>query len=510
MRPESMTRRQVLKSLGVLGGSSLMMGAMDTWSLMGKPAGPRPALRGPQASTRVIILGGGISGVTVGYELGKLDYDYRVLEARDRVGGLIWSVRRGDEHTEVGGERQLCDFDDGLYLNGGAWRIPHTDQGVLGYCKELGVRLELFVNDAGANFFYEDDPSIGPLSGKRVRLREAKTDLWGSTSELLAKAMDRGEIDVPLSAEDKERLVQFLVEAGYLDSTDHVYRPPSVREGGDPWDLSALLQSGFGARVRSVYAGTGGPAPLFQPVGGMQEIPKAIGRALGDRLTMGAEVRSVRQGPDDVHVVYRDRRTGQDHEMVADYVVCCLPMSILKGLDINLSSEMAAAVQATRQSDAAKMGLRMKRRFWEEDEGIFGGHLWSRSLQLGEFSYPCNDYFTQKGILLGYYGSGSQAGLNDMPVGGRVEHVLTQSSKVHPQMRDEFESAYAVWWEKVPYSLGAYGRTPSREQLAQLSRPDGRIYMGGAGASTRPDWMEGAIEAAWRTVEALHVRVQQS
>jgi len=210
-----------------------------------------------------------------------------------------------------------------------------------------------------------------------------------------------------------------------------------------------------------------------------------------------------------VRVMYRDTRTGEDHEEQADYVVCCLPMAVLKRLDINLSPRMATAVQGTAHSDAAKMGVQMKRRFWEEDEGIFGGHLWSRSLQIGEFSYPCNDYFTEKGILLGYYGSGSQAGLSDLPLAGRIEHVLRQSSKVHPQMRDEFESAYCVWWKKVPHSLGAYGRTPSRELLAELSQPDGRVYMGGAGASTRPDWMEGAIESAWRTVEALHARVLQ-
>ncbi len=78
------------------------------------------------------MLGAGISGLTVGYELGKLDYDYRILEARDFVGGLCWSVSRGAEHTEVGGERQVCQFDEGQYFNAGAWRIPHADKGVLG------------------------------------------------------------------------------------------------------------------------------------------------------------------------------------------------------------------------------------------------------------------------------------------------------------------------------------------------------------------------------------------
>jgi monoamine oxidase len=184
-------------------------------------------------------------------------------------------------------------------------------------------------------------------------------------------------------------------------------------------------------------------------------------------------------------------------------------MSILKKIEVNLSPGMAAAVQSTGHASVAKMGLQMGRRFWEEDEGIFGGHLWSRSLQLGEFSYPCYDYFADKGVLLGYYGSSLQAGLNDMPVRGRIEHVLTQASKVHPQMREEFEHAYCVWWEKVEFSEGAYGRSPGEELLATLSQPDGRFYIGCAGASEDPAWLEGAVTSAWRAVEGLHGRVMR-
>jgi monoamine oxidase len=509
MRKAPMTRRQLLARFGQLGGSSLVIGAMDAWGLKGAPAGPRPELRGLQPTTRVLVLGGGISGLVAGWELSKLAYDVRILEARDWVGGLTWTVRRGDSHTEIDGERQVCTFDEGEYINVGAWRIPNSDQGILGYCKELGVQLELFVNADDANFFYEENPELGPLSGRRVRLREVKADLWGSTTELLAKAVQQGRLDVPLSEEDQERLVQFLVRSGYLDSVDLVYRPPASRGSQERYDLSALLRSGFGARVRSLNQEIGGPAPLFQPVGGMQQIAFAFQRVLGERLTLGAEVRSVRQTEDEVRVVWRETASGREHEEVADYVICCLPMSVLKTLEVSFSPAMAQAVSETGHVAVAKMGLQMRRRFWEEDDGIFGGHLWSRSLQLGEFSYPSNGFFGRKGVLLGYYGASAQAGLDRMSVAERVEHVLRQASKVHPQMREEFESAYAVWWEKVPHSLGGYGRSPSPELLARLAEPDGRIYLASAGVSTDPAWLEGAVGSAWRAVERLHARVMR-
>ena len=88
-----MTRRQLLKAFGAVGGSSLMMGTMNAWGLMGPSAGTRPVLQGRQPGTRVIVLGAGMSGLTVGYELGKLGYDYRILEAREWVGGLCWTIR---------------------------------------------------------------------------------------------------------------------------------------------------------------------------------------------------------------------------------------------------------------------------------------------------------------------------------------------------------------------------------------------------------------------------------
>ena len=501
-----LTRRHILRAFAALGGSSLALGAMEAWGLRGEASGQRPTLQGRPSANRILVLGAGISGLVAAYELAKLGYDVRVLEARDWVGGLCWTVRAGDTHTEVDGERQICEFDDGLYLNAGAWRLPHGDQGVMDYCAELGVKLEIFIDAADANYFYEDDPERGPLSGTPVRLREVKADLWGTISELLTKAMDAGDIDLPLSVEDRERLVAFLVRAGYLDTEDHVYRPPASRGSQDRHDLAALLQSGFGARVRSLYAGTGGPAPVFQPIGGMQEIPLAFQRALGERVVLDTEVRAIRQTSDDVRVVTRNRRSGEEREESADFCVCCLPMSILKQLDVDLSTDLAEAVAETRHSGASKMGLQMRRRFWEQDDGIFGGHLWSRSLQLGEFSYPSNDYFASKGVLLGFYGSGAIAGLYERPIADRVEHVLSRASVVHPQMRAEFEHAYAVWWDKVPFSLGAYGGTPAQSLLTKLSEPDRRLFIGCAGASTRPAWLEGGIQAAWRTVEQVHAR----
>ena len=173
------TRRRFLGHLGAVGGSSLVMTAMHSWDLMAGQAGVRPQLSGRPEKTKVLILGAGVSGLVVGYELGKLGYDFRILEARDRVGGLTWTVRRGSEHTEIGGERQVCTFDEGQHVNVGAWRIPYSHTGVLNYCKELGVPLQIFLNESDGSYFYYEGSAAGSLANSRVRLREIKADLIG-------------------------------------------------------------------------------------------------------------------------------------------------------------------------------------------------------------------------------------------------------------------------------------------------------------------------------------------
>ena len=167
-------------------------------------------------------------------------------------------------------------------------------------------------------------------------------------------------------------------------------------------------------------------------------LPRAFQRAIGaERFTFNAEVESVHQTDAQVEVIYLDTRSGRKTRVVADYVVACLPLSVLADVDISLSPEMMQAVRATTYSDSAKLGLAMKRRFWEEDDQIFGGHLYS-NLPLGELSYPSSDYFSRKGVLLGLYANTTVGGLINQPVKARVEHVTSsESNKLYQAVQDE-------------------------------------------------------------------------
>src|SRR6202021_124639 len=142
----SLSRRQLLRMIGAAAGGSAMYQAMSGLGFAAESPYQGPVdLQGAPKGASVLILGAGIAGMTAAYELRNAGYKVQVLEYNARPGGRNWTLRGGDTYTELGGAPQHCDFDAGLYINPGPWRIPYHHQGILGYAKRLGVALEPFV-----------------------------------------------------------------------------------------------------------------------------------------------------------------------------------------------------------------------------------------------------------------------------------------------------------------------------------------------------------------------------
>src|SRR6201994_3020582 len=113
------TRRDFLCQVGSVGGYRATYLSMQAMGLLSTAAVGEPLTlqKGETHGTKVVILGAGVAGLSAAYELGKAGYDCTVLEARDRVGGRNWTVRRGARLEMTDGSRQLCEFDEGLYWN---------------------------------------------------------------------------------------------------------------------------------------------------------------------------------------------------------------------------------------------------------------------------------------------------------------------------------------------------------------------------------------------------------
>src|SRR5215471_21172891 len=153
------TRRSFLELVGQAGGTVALYSAMRTLDLQAaEPASPfAPIGRAPHG-TKVVILGAGLAGLSAAYELQKLGYETEVLEARTRIGGRCISVRRGFASEEEGPTAgQTCAFDEGLYLNAGSMRVPHTHTATLDYCRELGVGVEMFTSLNEAAYVHQSN-----------------------------------------------------------------------------------------------------------------------------------------------------------------------------------------------------------------------------------------------------------------------------------------------------------------------------------------------------------------
>ncbi len=173
---------------------------------------------------------------------------------------------------------------------------------------------------------------------------------------------------------------------------------------------------------------------------------------------------------------------------------------------------MQAAIDAVPYASAVKIGLQFKRRFWEEDEAIYGGISYT-DLPIRQIAYPSSGLNRGgRGVLLGgYIFEGSNAyEFASMPPEERIARAVTLGSQIHPQYPAEFENGVAVAWHRVPFTLGCAGYWTEKtraEHYSDLCHIDGRIVLSGEHASYLPAWQEGAILSSLDAVTRLHHRV---
>src|SRR5271155_4397972 len=211
----NLTRRVFLNRIAKIGGYSAAFASMQALGLIPAVAqSPLPQLPADFGKgKKVIILGAGIAGMTAAYELRKAGFDCTILEARNRPGGRNWTVREGTKVEFTDGTIQNCEWQDGGYLNAGPARIPSIHPHILGYCQELGVRLQVEVNTSRSALM--QSPKLN--HGEAVQQRQVVHDTRGYLAELLSKAINKHTLDDELSKEDTTRLLDFLSRFGDLN-----------------------------------------------------------------------------------------------------------------------------------------------------------------------------------------------------------------------------------------------------------------------------------------------------
>ena len=532
------SRRVFLQGLGVAGGAGAVLAAMEVLNLVAPAAEYKVAfeppriddfsLRGRANGTTVLVLGAGIAGLTAAYELEKAGYLCEIVEARGRPGGRNWTIRGGTTDTDLDGVTQTARFADDLYMNAGPARIPqhHT---TIDYCRELGIPIEPFVN-ANASSYYFNQPqrdASGPLTNKPIPHRAAKADLNGYLSELLAKAVNQGALSDELSRDDAEAVVELLREIGALGADDRYVGsgrrgyddPPSAgtRPGtvGGRYRLSDLLAARLGYYFPFELEWDQAMM-MFEPIGGMDRIPYALAAKVRGRTRYRTEVRSITVADDAVRVIVTDDAGRSGTEISADYCICTIPPMVLSKIPNNFPARTKTDIATLQPMHTGKLGLQFRRRFWEEDEQIFGG-ITDTNTEIGTIWYPSSGYLTKRGILIGVYNYHEDAEAFDaLTPSQRARRAIEIGRAVHGDAyRSEFETSFSAQWARVRYSEGGWVLWPDRTGPAsavygRLLAPQGRLYFAGDHMSYVTSWQHGAFESARLVVMQLHQRVLAS
>ena len=520
------SRRDLLSLIGAVSGSAAMYHAMTSLGFASDSGYKGPIkLDGDPKGASVLILGAGLAGMTAALELRKAGYKVQILEFNNRAGGRNWTLRGGDSFTELGGFKQTCEFEQGLYINPGPWRIPYHHRAVLDYCKRLGVTLEPFVQ-LNHNAFLHATNAFG---GTPQRIRDIRSDFQGQISELLAKVTQQGKLDEAVSKEDREILLQALKSWGALDG-DYAYKANLISAefrgyasapggglgaapiAGEVISLSDILKSRVWRYLQS-FARHTFQSTMFQPVGGMDAIGKAFAREVGDIIRYDAKVTRIQQDARGVTVTYTDLKApATPQQAKADWCVCTIPLSILSQIPIDVGGPMKAAIDAVPYAASVKIGLQFKRRFWEEDEAIYGGISFT-DLPIQQIAYPNSGFNGNgRGVLLGAYlfGGPNAYEFTAMSPAERIARAVELGANIHPQYRAEFENGVAVAWHRVPFTLGCAGNWTEKaraDHYDNLCQIDGRLVLAGEHASYIPAWQEGAILSSLNAITRLHDRV---
>ncbi|MDX1579060.1 MAG: FAD-dependent oxidoreductase [Gemmatimonadota bacterium] len=374
MTRPSITRRDFLRKGAMATGAAAAMPAFTPWLPFprdyARPA--LPARRPGDRSQRVIVVGAGLAGLAAAHELVRAGHEVTVIEARSRAGGRVHTLRQsfaGDLYAEAGA----------MFAGG-----PH----VVRYAEELGID---FVSPGtgggdrpGAFMFYVDGERIRLARGPGgepvdwpVELTEAeqRLGLRGMREEYAMGAVP--EIGNPL---DPAWPPEELKKYDYMSFADYL-----ASRGASPAAISLLRLDvldlyGQGFESMSALAflrdwaarrhmGAGGPGGVIP--GGTDRLPEAFASRLADRIRYGTEALRLEQDDGGVRVVCR--RGGRTETLTGDRLVCTLPFSVLRTLEISpaLPADKRRAIDTLPYSTITRVYVQVARRYWE-DEGLDG------------------------------------------------------------------------------------------------------------------------------------------
>ncbi len=261
---------------------------------------------------------------------------------------------------------------------------------------------------------------------------------------------------------------------------------------------------GFTDAMTQNYGGElgGSPERWQKIVGGTDMLPKAFAQRLGDKIHYGSPVVRIEQDAQQARIVFL--KSGQRQTLTADKVLCTIPFSVLRNLELPaLSERKRDVIKNTRYDAVSRVYLQTRNRFWE-DKGLNGFAFTKGAIEIWQ---PTWSQPGPRGILMTYARPGEAEKITRLKENERIATTLTQLDGIFAGLKENFERGATKCWMDDEWSRGAWAFVGFSDFFTGVA-PDERIHFAGEHLSAWSSWMQGALSSGLRAVKEIDATVK--